>query len=1135
MKLGHFICVLAGMLAAFYLNAATDRYMIEAEAFQFKGKWFVERSGECMGGSMLRLGGGGSLDARYDALTSVEILEAGEYNVWVRSADYAKRQGTRRFRLSVNEQPMAESGVHGNEGWYWENVGKIQLEKGPALLGLHDSNKNFGRCDAILLCSDFTVNPNEVDRKEIGKWRRTPSKIMTESTGLANISASVDVGYDAVPVAMVENGCIRLGFVRTGSGAVACRTEINVNGIWRRFYSNSEDNKVFLIYSEGNEIGYEKFYASWKEPVAESTFTFNGKSYIVRSDADYMNPFVSGELSEAIPVSAKVKGTRSVEVQYITKNGSVIDGLWTLPESGRHIEVVLSCKASETGMYSMGVTAFQPVPESSVTNVLMPPMFQFRRLPDSPVLMPSAMMQQPLSIVEASTSLGGAMSCFISGDDTVFPEDWGSVDRSPIGFTLRNQHNGIQPSAFSPIVGMPDSKVAAGETISRKFVIGAIPDTWNEALEYISDSVYKVSDYRKQDNVSLTDAMFNIWELMSDEEHGGWDDSLKGFYDIEGDPGTAPTVVHSAPLAIIGVSAVSADEEFYLKRSLPTIEYTLSRSGYRWATDLVPSGYNKTLETLKLNPFKSQFNTSYYEGLNSLLGGLNPWLEAVALPEGEIRQTKGYSTPVVSWVQYLSAYRMTGDVKWLDLAVSTADRYVALHIYGKSDKASGDMAFYNSQIYPAWWNLLDLYELTGNGKYLEAARYGAANTIAGIRSYPAVRGEMQTIHPGGHFEGNTTMWWKGKEKFRLGFPRVDGDAPEKRVPDWTVSPVGLGFEQPGTYFLRQKGKQVRPVFMSSWAPHLLRLHRHTGEGIYRTYARNAVIGRFGNYPGYYATGYTDITMSEDFPYKGPDVSSIYYHHIPPHLAFTWDWLVSEAIGRANGNVSFPYGLQEGFVWFSNRIYGAGKGRVFSDRNARLWMKRGLVRLDSPEVNYVTAISDKNFWILLSSESDREMTVNVTLGDILSKVPADCNAVCYTESGKSSKAACKDGNITAKLPAKGFRAISVPILKSVPESIPALKHGMKVIDMGETFGKVFVFRIRSPFGWDSIYGFAETAPRKGRDLSVAVECNGKSCTVTGYPFEWSFHKLGLDEKAVLKMTFSEDGKADRTEEIVMNFK
>ena len=70
-----YLAVLAAMLSApvHEAFAQKDRYMIEAEAFQFKGKWFAERSADCMGSSMLRLGGGGSLDATYDALTAVRI------------------------------------------------------------------------------------------------------------------------------------------------------------------------------------------------------------------------------------------------------------------------------------------------------------------------------------------------------------------------------------------------------------------------------------------------------------------------------------------------------------------------------------------------------------------------------------------------------------------------------------------------------------------------------------------------------------------------------------------------------------------------------------------------------------------------------------------------------------------------------------------------------------------------------------------------------------------------------------------------------------------------------------------------------------------------------------------------------
>ena len=45
----------------------------------------------------------------------------------------------------------------------------------------------------------------------------------------------------------------------------------------------------------------------------------------------------------------------------------------------------------------------------------------------------------------------------------------------------------------------------------------------------------------------------------------------------------------------------------------------------------------------------------------------------------------------------------------------------------------------------------------------------------------------------------------------------------------------------------------------------------------------------------------------------------------------------------------------------------------------------------------------------------------------------------------------------------------------------------------------------------------------------------STTVSGYPFEWSFHKIGIDEKAVVRMRFCEDGKPEVVKEIVMDNK
>lgn len=921
--------------------------------------------------------------------------------------------------------------------------------------------------------------------------------------GSVIVTPPLAIGAGAERVASISNSDLRLSYARCGDNnqALACAMEARVDGAWQPFMSSMEDNKVFVITGPEKlkRPNYKQYFPAWTS-----------------GDSLSMNPFAGGSVCEAVPVSARNLDKNTIEVVYVTAGDHTVRGLWTLSKSGKSADLSLEFTPSKAGCYSLGVMGLHAPLPSAVTNVLLPPMYQYRRIPAQPQMLLSAMMPQPVAIVEAEAG-GRRMSAFVSGDDTVFPLDWGGVDYSPMGFSLKNHANMVEPVAFSPVLGMADSKMKAGQKVTRKFVVGLAASPWNETLEHVATDVYAVGDYRRQADKSLTETMYSIIDLMNDDEHGGWDAPMRGFYDIEGKPTKAPTVVHSAPLAIIAAAVNAADEEMYLSRALPTIEYTLSRKGYRWSTRATDDGYNKDPETLRLSPFGSQFTTTYFEGLDRLLGGRNPWIADIALPDGDLRAPKGYSAPILSWVQALYAYRLTGDQKWLRRAKSVARRDAEKHIYTNSEKPQRYQAFYNSTIYAPWWDFVDLYEETGEKEWLDAARYGAAHTIAGIRSWPAVRDSAQTIHPGGVYNGNTTMWWKGSEEFRLGFPRQEGDAPEHDVEQWRVSPVGLGFEQPSTYFLRTKGKLTRPVFMSSWAPSLLRLNSHTGLEIFDTYARNAVIGRFTNYPGYYATGYTDLTMSEDFPYKGPDVSSIYYHHIPPHLAFTADYLVSEAVQRAGGKVSFPYGKQEGFVWFSNRVFGGAPGTVYDDKNVHLWLKKGVLTSDNPEVNYLTAVSDRQLWVLLCNESRDEASTVIALGEEAASL---ADAAKAKINGKGSRIEAGAAGFEVRLPAKGFAAVAVPLKPGAAASaslspilgvgeIPVLKDGWKVTDSGTAAGKIYTFRIRSPFGWDSVYGFCETPPADG--VSVEVVCGGEQRVIGEYPYEWSFARFQPSDK------------------------
>ncbi len=75
--------------------------------------------------------------------------------------------------------------------------------------------------------------------------------------------------------------------------------------------------------------------------------------------------------------------------------------------------------------------------------------------------------------------------------------------------------------------------------------------------------------------------------------------------------------------------------------------------------------------------------------------------------------------------------------------------------------------------------------------------------------------------------------------------------------------------------------------------------------------------------------------------------------------------------------------------------------------------------------------------------------------------------------------------------------------------------MQQTDFGPGIGKCFVFRIRTPFGWDAIYGYLESTLSPGARVTVSM--NHQETILTAYPFEWSFRPLETNEAANLNVT------------------
>lgn len=1103
-----------------------SNYLIEAEDFQFPAGWtFAKEGGTNVSGRGVLLASA-SKEPTSDALTVIDVKTKGNFLVWTRSRDYAENKpGTRRYLLFCNDQPMTtESGGHLHEGYEWEKVGNATLDAGENVLRLKNIKLNYARCDAIFLTTDETFDPNR-EHSSLKAYALKPI-LVNENRAVLKISPPFSFTKKEKLLGKLFNDQLRLSFEqviddKTGKSRIVSVTEIFQDNRWVKLKAQAEEHRVFLLSAKKTKIEFGAFFALWKNFSTFTEFVAKGKTYKIMDQNGAKNPFFAGDLHLCQAAAVKQISPKELWVTYVTDTGAEVKGIWTLQPGASHYELSLAYTPKEDGFYSFVVSAFQDVPENNVRNVQLPPMFNYKRLPEAPLLIPSAMTPQPLAIVEAEQNKM-PLSFFVSGSLNDFPVDWAKDNTSRVGFSLKNEFNKVQPVAFAPILGLEDSKVLAGQSLKRTFNLGAVSGNWNEALAYISNHIYQVKDYRSQDSVSLTNAAFNIIDLLKNDDASGWNAELKGFYDIELDPKIAPTVAQSAPLAVISAAVMGRDEELYISRALPSIEYTLSRGAFRWAKT-AGTPYTRTAASMELNPYKNvQFNTAYFDALNQLLDHKNLWLVQVGMPGQLPRKLSGYSVNLPEWTQELAAYRLTKDKTWLNSAVLHANEFVKKEVYGQKTNLLTEQHFYNTSFYPYWWDLMDLYEINKDKTFLNAAEYASFFTIAGIRSYPLVENKLQLIHEGDRFEGNTNLWWKENKKFRLGFPRQNGDVKAKEVPQSLVSPVGLGLEQPVTFFLQNKN--VRHIFMSTWAPHLLRLSTGGKEDIFEIYARNSIIGRFSNYPGYYATGFTDLTYRADYPYKGPDINSIYYHHISPHLAFTLDFLVTEAVQRSKGNISFPWGKQEGFVWFNNRIYGGGKGTIFDDANVKLWLKKGLVNINNPAINYLTGVSDSRFWIVLLNESHEEQRFEIELDS--NQIGVKNSGIKFYKNGTATPGslALSGKKLDAIIAGKGLTAYSFPLVApGMSKELLPVKDGLQEVDLGAPWGKLYAFRIRSPFGWDSIYAYLSTAPLA--DAEAELELNKDVATTEkrmAYPYEWSFSRIDPSKPVSINLKLKSKG-------------
>ncbi|MDE6152697.1 MAG: FAD-dependent oxidoreductase [Muribaculaceae bacterium] len=205
-------------LAATPWASGTDVW-VEAESFADKGGWVLDQQFMDLMGSpyIMAHGMGKPVD---DAVTEVEVPEAGNYTVYVRTFNWTSpwtdAEGPGKFKVKVAGKTL--SGTVGCTGdkWQWQRAGQVRLKAGKHKLALHDLTGFNGRCDAIVLTtnSDIVLPDGgdellSVRRSSLGldtaKVQQGEYDLVVVGGGIAGMCAAVSAARGGMNVALVND------------------------------------------------------------------------------------------------------------------------------------------------------------------------------------------------------------------------------------------------------------------------------------------------------------------------------------------------------------------------------------------------------------------------------------------------------------------------------------------------------------------------------------------------------------------------------------------------------------------------------------------------------------------------------------------------------------------------------------------------------------------------------------------------------------------------------------------------------------------------------------------------------------------------------------------------------------------
>ncbi len=717
--------------------------------------------------------------------------------------------------------------------------------------------------------------------------------------------------------------------------------------------------------------------------------------------------FRAGRVTTVRASGARLEGDR-ITWSFPETDGVTLSAVLQVPADGGEPRLDLTAKIAREGWYSFGYVGAPQQNPAEIDELWQPLIYTEKRFPEASFLEASGRCPLPGTFVRHDGVTVGVIS-----DPAELPfQPMPTLANSRFGVALRNQKGQAQPMLFAPILGGNGSRFEAGAefTFSHRLVVGR--RTIDETQEHLARSLFGFKDVRH----NILGSLNATFERMIDfglSEYARFNAELRGFsYDTDV-PGSVKNVSALHPLSL---ALVTDNRRIFDQLARPLAEYFVSRERFLFTTDPAVRGQAVSARLGGLGAPLSD-----YAALYQLTRGRTPFFRDAAVSLFGKDRVLNLESHLRGdfWANGLALYHATGEARWLEHAKRDADAYLARRVdRPQTDFADPDSRglFFWTSFSNQWMELLELFEATGDRRYLAAAHEGARNYTRYIWLAPRIP------------EGNVTVNQRGyAPNYRTGPKYPRNPLPEESVPAWQVSEIGLTPESSGT------SRGHRGILLTSFAPWMLRIAALTDDAFLHDIGRSAVIGRYTSFPGYHLnTARTTSYQKPDFAERPKDqlnaMTSIHYNHIWPHIALLLDYLVSDAYAKSRGAVDFPSRYAEGYGYLQQKIYGDRPGKIFDADNLYLWMPRGVVTVSHPELNYIVARGENRVALALTNQSQDSLSSRVRLNPSLVGLPGPgytARVTLWLDGKKQSpRPLDADGSFDIPVSAGGITAVII---------------------------------------------------------------------------------------------------------------